>query len=111
MELRPIEGTREDRGRLYAALDIYRAGVRPEEQNPESQILHWIDHRDDLRADEFRCFTLNKGREIVGYLQYSYFSEENLFFWEYLCLSKGALSGMGPNQGVVTAIRKHLFES
>lgn len=36
LELKPIEGTNKNRGQLYAALDLYREGVRPEEQNPES---------------------------------------------------------------------------
>lgn len=111
LELKAIESSRQDRGRLYAALDIYREGVRPEEQNPETQILHWIDHRSDLQADQFRCFTLNDGDKILGYLQYSYFSEENLFFWEYLCLKKQVISGLGPNRGVVAAIKKHLIEN
>lgn len=111
MELKPIEGTNKDRGQLYAALDIYREGVRPEEQNPESQILHWIDHRADLSADQFQCFTLNDDGQVVGYLQYSYFSEEHIFFWEYLCLRKGARPGLGPNSKVVAAIRKYLSEN
>lgn len=62
-------------------------------------------------ADKFRSFTLNDGRDVVGYLQYSYFSEENVFFWEYLCLRKSAQAGLGPNQKVVAAIRKHLLEN
>jgi hypothetical protein len=111
MELKPIESTSKNRGQLYAALDIYREGVRPEEQNPESQILHWIDHRKDLAADEFRCFTLNEGADVIGYLQYSYFSDENVFFWEYLCLRKAARAGLGPNQKVLTAIRTYIVEN
>lgn len=112
VELKPIEGTAKNRGQLYAALDLYREGVRLEEQNPESQILHWINHRSELKADEFRCFTLDdQNGKVVGYLQYSYFSEEKLFFWEYLCLQKSLRAGLGPNHAVISAIRDYILRS
>jgi len=111
LELKPIENSSRNRGQLYAALDIYREGVRPEEQNPEAQIIHWIDHRKELKADQFRCFTINMGKQVVGYVQFSFFSEENIIFWEYLCLDKSAMSGLGPSRGVLTTIRKYLVEN
>jgi hypothetical protein len=110
-ELKPIERTDRNRGQLYAALDIYRQGVRPEEQNPERQILHWIDHRKDILADEFQCCTLNRGEKVVGYLQYSYFSEEHTFFLEYLCLQRDKRSGLGPPRELVLALKKHFLDN
>src|ERR1700692_4703640 len=96
MELKPIERTDRARARLDAALGIYRDTILPEAQNPERQILYWIDHRRDMSADEFRCFAILDADIVIGYLQYSDFSEEKLFFFEYLCIrdrrSRGLVS-------------------
>ena len=110
-DLRLIDRSDANRGQLYAALDIYRDAVRPEEQNPEKQILYWIDHRDDLKADEFRCFTITRGSDVIGYLQYSYFNEERIFFLEYLCVKRSGKPGLAPDQGMIAAIRRHLIEN
>jgi hypothetical protein len=48
MELKQIERTDRSRTRLDAALGIYRDTILPEAQNPERQILYWIDHSREL---------------------------------------------------------------
>ena len=100
MELKAIERTNRSKGRLNAALDIYRKTILPEAQNPESQILYWIDHSGDALADEFRCFALQAGNEVTGYLQYSYFREEHIFFFEYLCIQDPGRSGLVPTSAL-----------
>ena len=100
MELRPIERTDRGRSRLNAALSIYRETFLPEAQNPERQILYWIDHYKDELADEFRCFAIQRGNKVVGYLQYSYFREEHVFFFEYLCVRNSRRKGLVPTQDV-----------
>jgi len=61
MELKPIERTDRAKNRLNAALEIYRETILPEAQNPEKQILYWIDHSRDGLTDEFRCFAIQHG--------------------------------------------------
>src|SRR5437870_11352364 len=100
MDLKPIERTDRGKSRLNAALGIYRDTILPEAQNPERQILYWIDHSRDTLADEFRCFALLRGSAVVGYLQYSYFAEEHVFFFEYLCIRDGQRSGLAPNEAL-----------
>ncbi len=97
MNLRPIERTDRGKTRLNAALSIYRETILPEAQNPERQILYWIDHSKDNLADEFRCFAIQRNTEVIGYLQYSYFREEHIFFFEYLCIKDSKRSGLLPS--------------
>jgi hypothetical protein len=100
MELRPIERTDRGRSRLNAALSIYRETILPEAQNPERQILYWIDHYKDELADEFRCFAIQRDNKVVGYLQYSYFREEHVFFFEYLCVRDSRRRGLVPSDAI-----------
>jgi hypothetical protein len=100
MRLTPIDRTDRGISRLNAALNIYRETILPEAQNPERQILYWIDHSKDDLADEFRCFAIQHEREVVGYFQYSYFREENVFFFEYLCIRAARRTGMVPSEAV-----------
>ena len=100
MELRPIDRTDRAKARLNAALSIYRETILPEAQNPERQILYWIEHSKDNLADEFRCFAIQRNAAVVGYLQYSYFREENIFFFEYLCLRDRKRAGLVPNEAL-----------
>ena len=79
MELKQIERTNRGRNRLNAALSIYRETILPEAQNPERQILYWIEHSKESLTDEFRCFAIQRDGEVIGYLQYSYFREEHMF--------------------------------
>jgi hypothetical protein len=102
MELRAIERTDAARTRLDAALDIYRNTILPEAQNPERQILYWIDHSKDISADQFRCFAIQDGSEVIGYLQYSFFAEEKVFFFEYLCLRDRKRRGLVPSKSLKT---------
>lgn len=102
MELRPIDRTDRGKNRLYEALSIYRETILPEAQNPERQILYWIEHSKETLADEFRCFALQNNNVVVGYLQYSFFREEKLFFFEYLCLRDSKRMGLLPSQAVKT---------
>ena len=67
MELRPIDRTDRAKARLNAALSIYRDTILPEAQNPERQILYWIEHSAERQADQFRCFAIQSGTEVVGY--------------------------------------------
>jgi hypothetical protein len=102
MELKEIDGTNRGRPRLYAALNIYRETILPEAQNPERQILYWIEHSKDNLTDEFRCFSIQRSRETIGYLQYSYFREEHVFFLEYLCLRDKKRAGLVPSEAVAS---------
>lgn len=97
MELKPIDRTDRGRPQLDAALSIYRDTILPEAQNPERQILYWIDHSRDTLADEFRCFAIQRASKVVGYLQYSYFREEHVFFFEYLCIRDKQQTGLSQN--------------
>jgi hypothetical protein len=100
MELKHLERTNQNRASLDAALGIYRNTILPEAQNPERQILYWIDHSTDDLTDEFRCFAIKKERSVIGYLQYSYFREEHIFFFEYLCLQKIGDVGLAPSEAL-----------
>ena len=110
MQLKPIERTNRNRARLDAALAIYRRAIKAEARNPEKQIIYWIDHSKDKLSDQFRCFSIQRGNIVVGYLQFSYFTEENILFLEYLCLKANARQGLVPNSAV-GAIRSHIEES
>jgi hypothetical protein len=110
MQLKPIDRTDRGIGRLNAALSIYRDTILPEAQNPERQILYWIDHSKDSLVDQFRCFALMEQGQVGGYLQYSYFGEEHVFFFEYLCLRKGRLAGLLPSPAL-KSIKEHLAEN
>ncbi len=110
MELRALERTDRNRARLDAALSIYRQSILPEAQNPERQILYWIDHSRDSLGDEFRCFAIQRSGKVVGYLQYSYFREEHIFFFEYLCLRDRSRAGLVPS-AAVKAIEDHLAQN
>lgn len=100
MELKSIDRTDRNRSRLDAALGIYRDTILPEAQNPERQILYWIDHSHDLSADEFRCFAIQDEGAVIGYLQYSYFAEEKVFFFEYLCIQDRRIRGLAPSKAL-----------
>ncbi|HWG41233.1 MAG TPA: hypothetical protein VN688_00495 [Gemmataceae bacterium] len=109
MELKPIERTDRATMRLNAALNIYRETILPEAQNPERQILYWIEHSREALSDEFRCFAIQRGGEVIGYLQYSYFCEEHVFFFEYLCIRDKERRGLVPSDAV-QAIEDFLAE-
>jgi len=100
MELKALDRTDRARSRLDAALGIYRETILPEAQNPERQILYWIEHSKDNLTDEFRCFAILHDHEVVGYLQYSYFREEHVFFFEYLCIRDKRSRGLVPSAAV-----------
>jgi hypothetical protein len=102
MELKQIDRTDRGKNRLYEALNIYRETILPEAQNPERQILYWIEHSKETLADEFRCFSLLSGNAVVGYLQYSFFREEKLFFFEYLCIRDLKRVGLVPSKAIKT---------
>lgn len=105
------EMRREDREstRWRAALNIYLETILVEAQNPERQIVYWIEHSDDNVRDEFKCFSIHDGSDVTGYLQYSYFCEENIFFFEYLCLA-GRVKGLNYNKKAMSCIEGHLSE-
>ena len=100
MELSPITHTNHNSKHLHAALGIYRRTILPEAQNPESQILYWIDHNNESLADEFRCFALTQKGTVAGYLQYSYFREEHIFFFEYLCIQDLSRNGLAQSRAL-----------
>ena len=100
MELKAIDRTDRAKSRLNAALGIYRESILPEAQNPERQILYWIEHAKDDLADEFRCFAIQRENRVVGYLQFSYFREEHIFFFEYLCIRDRMRSGLVPSEAM-----------
>ena len=100
IELKQIDRTNRGKTRLNAALSIYRETILPEAQNPERQILYWIEHSKNSLSDEFRCFAIQCLNEVVGYLQYSYFREEHIFFFEYLCIQDTKRTGLVPSDAV-----------
>lgn len=110
MELKPIDQSDGARSRLDAALSIYRNTILPEAQNPERQILYWIAHSSDTLSDEFKCFALQEREAVVGYLQYSYFREENIFFLEYFCVNPSPRGGLAPSRAV-DAVKRHLADN
>ncbi|MEW6160207.1 MAG: hypothetical protein AB1813_22470, partial [Verrucomicrobiota bacterium] len=69
-----------------------------------------IDHSQDELSDEFRCFALQHKSTVVGYLQYSYFREEHVFFFEYLCLRDFSRSGLLPSEAT-QAIADYLAQN
>jgi hypothetical protein len=97
MNLTPLERTDKAKRKLSAALTIYRETILQDAQSPERQILFWIDHSKESLTDEFRCFAIQEGPEVIGYLQYSYFREEHIFFFEYLCIKDPRLKGLVPS--------------
>jgi hypothetical protein len=109
MELKLIDRTDRGKDRLKAALSIYRKTILAEAQNPETQILYWIDHSRESLADEFRCFALQRDRQVVGYLQFSYFREEHIFFFEYLCIQDRKRAGLVPSDAI-EGIEDHLAQ-
>jgi hypothetical protein len=110
MDLKPIDRTDRGKARLHAAMTLYRDLIRPDEQNPEQQILYWIEHSREVLADQFRCFAIQSKGEVVGYLQYSYFNEEHLFFFEYFCMRSRGRVGLLTNPAV-KAVRDYLTEN
>jgi hypothetical protein len=110
MDLKAIERTDRALTRLNAALSIYRETILPEAQNPERQILYWIEHSKEALADQFRCFAIQREGDVVGYLQYSYFREEHVFFFEYLCIRDKVRRGLVPS-GAVQAIEGYLAQN
>src|SRR2546428_348268 len=98
MVLKPIDRTDRGRDRLNAALSIYRQTILPEAQNPERQILYWIDHSREALTDEFRCFAIERNHDTMGYLQYSYFREEHIFFLEYFCVLDQRRKGLAASE-------------
>jgi len=110
MDLKPIDRTDRGMSRLNAALSIYRNSILPEAQNPERQILYWIEHSKDDLADEFKCFAIQSNHRVVGYLQYSYFREEHIFFFEYLCIAGRGREGLAPS-GAMASITAFLAQN
>ena len=102
MQLNPIEETNHDIKKLNDALNIYRETILPEAQNPERQILFWIEHSKEYLTDEFRCFSIQEGNNVIGFLQYSYFREEQIFFFEYLCIKDKRRKGLLPSLALKT---------
>lgn len=107
MELKAIDRTDRGVGRLNAALSIYRETILPEAQNPERQILYWIDHSRDTLQDEFKTFAIQKDGRVVGYLQYTYFCEEKIIFFEYFCLREFGRTGLSRSASI-KCIEEHV---
>ena len=110
MDLQPIDRTDRGVGRLNAALTIYQKTILTEAQNPVKQIIYWIEHSKEALTDEFRCFALMDGKNVIGYLQYSYFAEEHIFFFEYLCIQDRRRTGLVPSQAL-ECIEEHLAQN
>lgn len=106
-KLVPLADTKSDRGGLQAALDIYSELIVAEARNPETQIMYWLDNSKDRLTDEFRCFAIERDGRTVGYLQYSYFTEEKIFFFEYFCIRSKNSQGLVPSDAV-KAIRNFI---
>lgn len=98
MELKLIDRIDRSKARLNKALGIYRELMLPEAQNPERQILYWIEHSKQELVDEFKFFAIQQGNEVLGYLQYSFFREEKILFFEYLCIRDQRRRGLVPSE-------------
>ena len=61
-------------------------------------------------ADEFRCFAIQDDGVVIGYLQYSYFAEERIFFFEYLCIRDKRPRGLSSSKAL-KSIEKFLGEN
>ena len=61
-------------------------------------------------VDEFKCYAIEHSNAVVGYLQYSFFREENIFFFEYLCIRPTPKPGLVPSDAI-EAIRDHLAQN
>jgi hypothetical protein len=109
MELRPIDRIDRAKTRLSEALDIYKELMLPEAQNPERQILYWIEHNKEL-VDEFKFFAVQHGSQVLGYLQYSFFREERIIFFEYLCIRDSRRRGLVPSEAT-KSIAAYLAEN
>jgi hypothetical protein len=110
MQLNPIDRTCRDKKRIKAALDVYRGTNLPLARNCETQtILYRIDHAKSL-VDEFCCFTLERDEDILGYLQYSYFGLENIFFVENFCICEKTLNDDSVFGDAIHAIQGYLAQ-
>jgi type IV secretory pathway VirB3-like protein len=94
IELKPFNRSDRDLTRLNAALHLYRRLIPEEARNPEEQIIYWIDNAKSRLTDEFKSLSIHSNDEMIGYFQYSYFVDEHLFFFEYLCLNKCGKKGL-----------------
>jgi hypothetical protein len=110
MEIIPVDRTDRAPSRLADALTIYRQSILAEAQHPESQIRYWIDHGKKALADEFRCFVIRHEKVVTGYLQYSYFREEQIFFFVFLCIRDQKRVGLLPTDAI-ESIRSFLTQN
>lgn len=94
IQLKPFIRSNREVSRLNAALRLYRNLIPEEARNPEEQIIYWIDNSKKHLTDEFRSLSIHSDNELIGYFQYSYFVDEHLFFFEYLCLTNKGRKGL-----------------
>jgi hypothetical protein len=101
--------TRRD-GKIWrSALNIYGDRILREAQNPEKQILYWVENGEVLLNDKFKCLAYEREGAIVGYAQYSYFSDENIIFFEYFCVTANA-KGQNLTSAFIELLRSHVFD-
>jgi hypothetical protein len=110
MELRSIDRIDRTKARLSEALGIYKELMLPEAQNPERQILYWIEHSKEELVDEFKFFVIQHDNQVLGYLQYSFFREEKIIFFEYLCIRDRRRRGLIPTEAT-KSIAAYLAEN
>jgi hypothetical protein len=110
MELKPIDRPDRAKTRLNEALSIYKELMLPEAQNPDRQILYWIEHSKEELVDEFKFFAIQNGSQVLGYLQYSFFREERILFFEYLCIRDNRRRGLVPTEAT-KSIAAYLAEN
>jgi hypothetical protein len=110
MELKLIDRTDRAKTRLNEAIGIYKDLMLPEAQNPERQIFYWIEHSKEDLVDEFKFFAIQHGGQVVGYLQYSFFNEEQIVFFEYLCIRDSRRRGLVPTEAT-KSIAAYLAEN
>jgi hypothetical protein len=98
MDLKAIDRLDRGKARLNEDLNIYKELMLPEARNPERQIFYWIEHGKEDLVDEFKFFAIQRDDQVVGYLQYSFFREERILFFEYLCVRDGRHHGLVPTK-------------
>jgi len=110
IELKPFDRTDRELPRLNAALHLYRKLIPEEARNPDEQIIYWINNGKYNLTDDFKCLSIHSNGEVIGYFQYSYFADEHMFFFEYLCLANTGRKGLF-RRDFVTTLENYIVEN
>ena len=96
--------------RLNAALDIYSAGIMEQARSPIDHLKYWIANSDKYLSDKLHCLSIHRNNEVIGYLQYTFFSSESILFFDFLCIKDSKKGGLLYSKDVFEAIRRHIYD-